>query len=163
MKKVLVTSKRKLQTLSIKDERKTFVSLYVGLQTREGDVEDLFKHEQYLYPLSLSEFRTTCELNQSYFLHCSEPLSHAKRRFPNVSVGTIDGATLVQILKPKKSKLVGHCCKEFYERMKILLKYSDVTRIDIAIGCYFNENSKQQTQQSRGTGINIYVQEITSI
>lgn len=63
MKKVLVTSKRKLQTLSIKDERKTFVSLYVGLQSREGDVGDLFKHEQYLYSLSLSEFRTTCELN----------------------------------------------------------------------------------------------------
>lgn len=78
-------------------------------------------------------------------------------------MGTIDGATLVQILKPKKSKIVGHCCKEFYERMKILLKYSDVTRIDIAIGCYFNESSKQQTQQSRGTGINIYVQEITPI
>ena len=97
----------------------------------------------YYHSLNLEKF------NKSDFLPCLERLFHAERIFPNVSVRVFGGFWSM--------------FKDFYGKLKILLKYSDVTRIDIPFDCYFKESLKKQTHQSGGKGRKPSVQETTPI
>ena len=55
-KNSIVTQRSKIKVSSLKDECKLYASLYVACQTREGDLDYFFTHENHSFPPALSSY-----------------------------------------------------------------------------------------------------------
>ena len=84
-----------LQVASLKCDVELFSRLYIGCQTREGNLEEFFRHQNQAYPPALSDghLGTKSDLLASLIDH-SECQSDA----PVISSIIIDGAVIVQML-----------------------------------------------------------------
>ena len=91
------SSKGKQQLNSLKCDVELFSRLYIGCQTRDSNLDEFFRHENQACPPSLS---AAGKLHQSDMLECLEGLSEAQSEAPKVTNVVIDGAVLVQMLKP---------------------------------------------------------------
>jgi hypothetical protein len=69
-------SKQALTTM--KGDMELFSRMYIGCQTRDGNLDDVFQHENRAYPPSLSEGGNLCLGSKSDLLNCMEELSKAK-------------------------------------------------------------------------------------
>ena len=80
-KSVIVKEPHKAQTTKIKQEIQNlesdcslFSRMYVSCQSRDGDLDDLFKHENLSYPPSLSNGgKLAPAVNKSDILDCITP------------------------------------------------------------------------------------------
>ena len=80
-----------------------FSQLYIGCQTHDGNLEEFFSHENQACPPSLSVAGRLHLGTKSDMLVCLESLddgSEARSEVPKVSNVVIDGAAIVQMLKP---------------------------------------------------------------
>ena len=98
-------TKEKSKISLLKNDCSLFSRLYISCQTRGGNVQDFFKHENQRSSLSLSQngnirLRTKSEL----LTRCLEPLPVATDESPSVEVVIIDGAALVIMLKSATSR-----------------------------------------------------------
>ena len=93
-------SKGKLQVASLKCDVKLFSRLYIGCQTREGNLEDFFCHENQAYPLALSGDGKLHLGTKSDLLTCLIDHSECQSYAPVITSIIIDGAVIVQMLKP---------------------------------------------------------------
>ncbi|WAQ99414.1 hypothetical protein MAR_023787 [Mya arenaria] len=91
--------------MSLKQNCSLFATLYVSCQVREGNLDEIFEHENSNFPPALSNLRLC---TNSDLLECLEN--------PNVQVLVIDGAVFVNILTPT----VLHKGKEIDERRRVL-------------------------------------------
>ena len=55
-KNSIVTSKSKNKIVNLTSDHQLFANLYVACQSRQGDLENFFSHENHSYPTSLSEY-----------------------------------------------------------------------------------------------------------
>ena len=100
-KNSIVTSKSKKKIVNLTSDRQLFANLYVACQSRQGDLENFFSHENHSYPISLSEYgRLRKCSNKSDFLKCLEDLSKPSLESP-VEAKIVDGAAFVNINQPK--------------------------------------------------------------
>ena len=74
---------------------KLFSQLYIGCQTRDGNLDEFFR---------LSDAGILHLGAKSDLLVCLEGLSEAQSVAPNVTNAIIDGAAVVQMLKPGATK-----------------------------------------------------------
>ena len=86
-------------------------------------MDDFFAHENHAYPVSLSEYGKLRKTDKSDFLKClkeiEEPSYDASS---DMEMIVIDGAALVHINSPKKSKTFGEYCEaEIGEIIKKML------------------------------------------
>ena len=88
------------QLLSLKSDVGLFSRLYIGCQTRDGNVEPFFRHENQAYPPALSNDGSLHLGAKSYLLMCIEDLDESQTDTPLASCVVIDGAATVQIFKP---------------------------------------------------------------
>lgn len=110
------TSKAKLRATSVKQDCKLFASLYVACQTREGDIGEFFVHENHAYPPSISEYGKLRKGNKSEFLKCLDKYGEVDHEPPPlVTAKVIDGAVLVQMTPPGKSKTFEEYSQSFAE------------------------------------------------
>ena len=95
-------SKGKLQVALLKCDAELFSRLYIGCQTREGNLEEFFRHENHAYPPALSD-GGSLYLGTKSDLTCLKDLSECQC---GAVVGSIiiDGAVIVQMLKPTSVK-----------------------------------------------------------
>ena len=101
-KNSIVTSKSKKKIVNLTSDRQLFANLYVACQSRQGDLENFFSHENHSYPISLSEYgRLRKCSNKSDFLKCLEDLSEPSLESPDVEAKIVDGAAFVNINQPK--------------------------------------------------------------
>ncbi|KAL8619769.1 hypothetical protein ACOMHN_025855 [Nucella lapillus] len=96
-------SKGQQQLASVKNDRKLFARMYVGCQTRDGNLE-FFRHENQACPPALSDGRSLCSGTNSDLLTCLEEVSDAKTETPVTTCIVLDGAAILQMLKPAASK-----------------------------------------------------------
>jgi len=101
--KINTANKNKLKISDVKHDPNIFCKMYVASQSREGDLEDFFVHENNSYPPSISEFGKMCKAStKSDILVCSEEyISNAQQSsIPNSHECAliIEGAALVHML-----------------------------------------------------------------
>ena len=155
-------SKATQMITSLKSNCALFSRLYIACQTRDGDVDNFFKHENHAYPPSLSQvgklrFGTKADLTD-----CLEKLCTSKGEAPVIDVIILDGVATINMLKP-----VGANTFQDYA-MLVFLPYikaqlARVTRVDIIWDVYIPDSLKSTARENRGNGVRRRVAAANSI
>ena len=137
---------------SLKSDCALFSRLFVSCQTRDGDLENFFKHENHSYPPSLSQFGDLRLGTKADIAACLEEFGESVRDRPAVDVLVLDGAAIVCMLKPTGSMTFKQYADSvFLPYLKSLLK--DVLRMDVVWDVYTDDSLKCSTREKRGKGI----------
>ncbi len=145
-------SKEKLQMAPLKSDVGLFSQLYIGCHTREGNLEEFFCHENQAYPPSLSDGKDLYLSTKSDLLTCFNDLSEAQSEAPAASSLVLDGAAIVQMLKPESAKNF----KEYASQISIPYIFSqihNVSRVDLVWDCYKEDSLKGTARAKRGKGV----------
>lgn len=94
----------KLKLRSAKNDCQLFSRLYIGCQNRGCNLDDFFSHENQACPPSIAYGGRLRQTSKSDLLRCFENLHKTRTDESEVSVVILDGAAMVQILKPKTAK-----------------------------------------------------------
>ena len=111
---------------SVKTDCQLFSKLYIGCQSRDGDLDEFFSHEN---PPSLSDCGRIRPGTKFDLIHCMDKLVCSVES-PKPTVLILDGAACVQKLKPQ-------FCKTFQEYSeKVFLPYitkslENIQRVDL--------------------------------
>ncbi|VDI42239.1 Hypothetical predicted protein, partial [Mytilus galloprovincialis] len=140
-----------------------FEKLYIACQSRDGNLDDFFRHENHAFPPSLSQNGTIRLGTKADLLSkCLERLTPPTDVKPVVSSVILDGSAVVNMLKPVN-------IKSFNEyALKVFIPYiqnigKDVQRIDIVFDTYIDNSLKASTRGKRGKGIRRRVQDETNV
>ena len=135
-----------------KEDCRLFSSLYIACQTRAGDLDNFFAHENHSFPISLSEYGKLRKCSKSDFIECLTPISDPSYNPPNVDAMIIDGAGLVNMNRPESTcKTFGEYCeKQLVSKIQSLA--ANVDRLDIVFDVYRIPSLKQETREGRGVG-----------
>ncbi|CAG2195144.1 unnamed protein product [Mytilus edulis] len=94
----------------LKSDVSLFSRLYISCQTRGGDLEDFFAHENNINPPALSQHgKMRLGTKSDLLSKCLEPLTTTTCDAPEVDALVIDGAAIVNMLKPSTSHIVNIC------------------------------------------------------
>ncbi|KAG1665347.1 AP-4 complex subunit mu-1 [Nymphon striatum] len=99
-----VTSNSKLKLKSAKSDCQLFARLYIGCQNRGSNIDDFFSHENQAYPPSISDGGRLRQGTKADLIQCFDKLHETQLNEPKVSAVIVDGAAVVQILKPGTAK-----------------------------------------------------------
>ena len=143
------TSKEKMKLKSVKTDCQLFRRPYIGCQSRDGDLDDFFSHENQGSPPSLSDCGRIRSGSKCDLIQCIDKLVGTEESH-NTSVVVFDSAFCVQALTPQ-------FCKTFMEYSEIFLPYikqsiENVQRLDLVWDEYIPNSLKASTRQKRGTG-----------
>ena len=156
-------SKSSLQVSSLKADCSLFSRLYIACQSRDGDLQDFFRHENQACPPSLSQDGKLRMGTKSDLLGCLEGCcTTPKPDAPDTNVTIIDGAVLVNILKPMAAKtFTEYALNVVCPYIQSRLQHAD--RVDIVWDQYQENSLKTQTRNKRGKGIRRRVEGRTSL
>jgi len=133
--------KAKLQVSLLKSDIKLFSRLYIGCQTREGSLEEFFCHENQPYPPFLSGGDGLNLGTKSDLLACLQDASDSQCDALLVGAIIIDGAVIVQMLKPATVKNFDQYASQIFVPF-ILSQFQKVSRIDLAWDRYIENTLK---------------------
>ncbi|CAG2231325.1 unnamed protein product [Mytilus edulis] len=149
--------------MALKSNCSLFSRLYIACQSRDGNLDDFFRHENHAFPPSLSQNGTIRLGTKADLLSkCLERLTPPTDVKPVVSSVILDGSAVVNMLKPVN-------IKSFNEyALKVFIPYiqnigKDVQRIDIVFDTYIDNSLKASTRGKRGKGIRRRVQDETNV
>ena len=156
-------SKSTMQIASLKSDCNLFSRLYISCQTREGNLEDFFKHENHPCPPSLSHFGSIRTCAKSNLLQCLEDLAIPTDNRHTVDVTIIDWAAVVNMLKPSAAKTFAAYAYNVF--LPYLQKHLEQTnkRLDVVWDNYCAESLKTTTRERRGKGVRRRVEASTAI
>lgn len=98
-------SKSQEQISSLKKDCQLFSRLYIGCQSREGDLKEFFAHENQPEPPSLSSHGNLRLGTKSDLVPCLEKqCNRLEMGSPDVTVKLFDGAALVNMKRPTTAK-----------------------------------------------------------
>ena len=143
-----------MQVTSLKSDCSLFSRLYIASQTRDGDLERFFRHENQACPPSISQLGKLRLGTKSDLLVCLESCAEVRGDGPkpDTDVTILDGAVLVNFLKPVAAKTFDDYA------LKVFLPYIQghlqrACRVDIVWDQYCNNSLKSQARDKRGKGI----------
>ena len=147
-----VPSKQKVQLTALKEDCALFSRLYIACQSREGDLQDFFKHENQPSPPSLSQQGQVRQGNKADLVKCVTDRIDVVE-CPQVDAKVIDGAVhvVVQMLNPKTASTF----REYVATVFIPYVTSQLQsaqRIDIIWDTYKDDSLKSCTRDRRGSG-----------
>ena len=148
-------STSKLQ--SLKSDCSLFSRLYIACQSRDGDLNEFFRHENQSCPPSLSQDGKLRQGKKSDLLDCLTSSVECSIDAPDSDAIILDGAALVNMLKP----VVCTTFNDYAE--KVFLPYIEkqlerADRVDIVWDQYLENSLKSETRKRRGKGIRRRVQ-----
>ena len=144
--------KDKDQIVSLKKTCALFSQLYVACQVRGGNMDDFFRHENQECPPSLSQCGQLRSGKKSDLMHCLEKLTPVHENTPNVSALLLDGAVIVNMLKPGASRTFQAYGEDVFLKY-IKTQLQTANRIDIVWDEYLPDSLKATTRDKRGKGI----------
>ena len=163
-KNSIVTQKSKIKVSSLKDECKLYASLYVACQTREGDLNDFFAHENHSFPPALSSYGKLRQTTKSDGIKILSKLHEPLYEEQDVTAIALDGAAIVQMVPPRTSKTMGQYCEnEMHGFLQRYLKKPTVSRLDLVFDRYKDRSIKAAAREKRGSGQRIRVEETTPV
>ena len=86
-------SKGLQQLASVKNDRELFARQYISCQTRDGNLQEFFRHENQACPPLLSAGGNLFTGTKSDLITCLEEVSEAKTETPVTSCIVVDGST----------------------------------------------------------------------
>ena len=145
-------SRGKQQLSSLKCDVELFSRLYIGCQTRDGNLEEFLKHENQACPPSLSSAGKLHLGTKSDMLVCLENLCEAQTEAPEVTNVIIDGAAIVQMLKPGGAETFEEYAHQVFIPY-ISRQLQNVSRLDLVWDRYVANTLKATARAKRGKGI----------
>ena len=129
-----------------------FSDLYIASQSRAGDLDHFFAHENRAFPVSPSEYGKLRGGTKSDFFDCLESIEKPTYIKPKIDAVIINGPALVQMNHPESSlKILGS-----YWEVQLVNRVNsfrlNAVRIDIAFDVYQESSLKNDTCESRGSG-----------
>ena len=96
------SSKTAQQLSSMKNDCSLFARLCISNQTRDGDLDEFFKHENQRCPLALSHLGKLRPPKEKFDLaECLKAYTTPKSEMPSaIDIIVIDGAAVVNMIKP---------------------------------------------------------------
>jgi len=150
-------SKASLQVSSLKSDVSLFSRLYIACQSRDGDLDEFFRHENQACPPSLSNNGKLRQGTKADLLNCLENCTDVEMptlesTHPDTEVAILDGAVIVNFLKPVSAKtFTDYAVKVFLPYIES--KLYNVSRVDVVWDQYIPNSLKHQTRSKRGKGI----------
>lgn len=155
-------SNKQLQLTSLKNDCSLFSRLYIASQIRNGDLDEFFRHENQAYPPALSKLGSLRTGTKSDLLTCLEGLAPTSTTKPTAEITIIDGATIVNMLRPGLAKTFeDYANTVFIPYIKAQLQH--VRRIDIIWDVYMPDSLKSDTHSKRGKGVRKRVEPRSSL
>ena len=151
-------SNEKQQIASLKKTCALFSRLYVSCQARDGNLDEFFRHENQTYPPSLSRFGELRSGTKADLLECIQGTHPSlKEDTPDVDVILLDGAAVINMLKPGQAKTFSDYAElVFLPYVQSQLKKA--SRVDIVWDVYISTSLKATARQRRGKGTRRRVQ-----
>ncbi len=134
-----------------KQDTRLFARLYVGCQSRDGDLEDFFAHENQSSPPAISESGKLRSGTKSDLVQCLMEDVDTEDESPKPRCVILDGAVLVQMLRPRNCKTFKeYSISMFLPHLKSWLKKAQ--RVDLVWDDYFDYSLKAGSRERRGRG-----------
>ena len=146
------SQKQTSKLASARNDCSLFSRLYIACQTRDGDLDTFFSHENQPNPPSLSDKGSIRFGTKSDLLSCLENQVTSQLDSPVCDVIVLDGAVVVQMLNPGP-------CKTFEDYAVLVFvpfivsQLKKVTRLDLVWDQYFQMSLKATTRSKRGSGV----------
>ena len=158
--------KSQIRLSSSKSNCALFSRMYISCQTRCGDLNAFFAHENHPYPPSLSEMGNLRHYTKSELLGClhsTEPASDCSKSSPTGDAEVIDGPAVIHMLPPKdaKANLDDYAVLVFMPYIQQHLQ--SVKRLDVVWDRYLQNSLKQNTRDRRGSGQRILISATTQL
>ncbi|MES9879581.1 MAG: hypothetical protein ABW185_01720 [Sedimenticola sp.] len=148
-------SKSSMQISSMKSDISLFSRLYVGCQTRDGNLNEFFRHENQSAPPSLSQLGKIRLGTKSDLLSCLESCVDVADDIPlpATDVVILDGAAVVNFLKPQSTNKTfsDYAAKVFVPYVQGQMQRS--SRVDIVWDQYHKNSLKSHARSKRGKGV----------
>ena len=145
-------SKEKHKLTCFKNNVQLFTWLYISCQTRDGNLDEFFRHENQACPPALSDGWSLRLGTKSDLLACFQEIADERSEAPPTTSLVIDGAAIVQMLKPT-------ACKNFREyAQEIFIPYMSTrfqssSRQDLVWDTYRADSLKASARVKRGKGV----------
>ena len=153
-------TKAKLKVEHLKQDF-SFCILYVSMQKRPGDLQELFNHETQAYPPSLSDHGQLRFGKKSDLLECLSSDGNTDPP-PSHDCKLIDGAAIVHALPTNSVQTFEDCAKKiFILYMQQQLK--TCKRLDVVWDVYVNGSLKESARAKRGSGKRLRVRPAVQI
>ena len=137
---------------SLKNDCALFSRLFIACQTRDGDLDNFFRHENHAYPPSLSQFGDLRLGTKSDLVRCLEEMRDSLRDISSVDVLVLNGSAIVCMLKPVgPMTFLEYAESVFFPYIRSHLTY--VTRLDVVWDVYIDDSLKSSTRERRGKGV----------
>jgi len=150
---VKTQSKQKMQLAALKSDCNLFSRLYVSCQTRDGDLDQFFTHENQAAPPSLSDRgKLRSCTNKADLLRCIESDETDSPAIPVVDAVFLDGAAIVQMLSPGTSKTFQDYADGVFVPY-VSTQLAKTRRVDVIWDVYLPDSLKGTTRQKRGKGV----------
>lgn len=145
------------QVAGLKNDCVLFSRLYIGCQTRSGNIDEFFEHENQSAPPSLSDGGKLRFTVKADLLKCLDTVSPPiKHILLDDSAVILDGAALVQMLKPGSVKTFGDYAAAVFLPF-ITAQFRTACRVDIVWDRYDSNSLKMTAREARGVGIRRHV------
>ena len=147
---------------ALKNDCSLFSRLYIACQTRDGDLDTFFAHENQATPPSLSLGGKIRPSAKSDLLHCIELCEKQLLQAPNVDAIILDGAAVVHMLHPGTARAFQDYADTVFGSY-ILSQLQNADRVDIVWDVYMEDSLKATTREKRGKGVRRRVASTTVI
>lgn len=145
-------TKQKTQLSVLKEDCSLFSRLYIACQSRDGELDQFFSHENQPWPPSIAKLGEMRSGTKSDLLGCIENMVNSQQQAPTVDVEIFDGAFVVQMLKPGDSKTFQQYIENRF--LPFLSRETQtIKRFDIVWDMYLTNSLKALTRQKRGHGV----------
>ncbi len=98
------SSTGKLKVASLQSDCTLFSRLFIACQTRDGNLDAFFKHENQSCPPSLSQHGKLRSCKKADLLECPDNCREARIESPPSDVVILDGAVIVNMIRPANTK-----------------------------------------------------------
>ena len=121
----------------------------MSCQVRDGDIDEFFHHGNQTYPLSLSQFDQLRLGSKSDLLVPLEKMSESETESPDVDAIILDGAAIVNMLKPRFCKTFEDYSTQIF--LPHINNYFKVcSRVDVVKVKYRQDSLKTTARGTRG-------------
>ena len=144
--------RKKSEIASLKEERTQVIQIMLSGQAGREINEEVFAHENCDCPPSLTSQGQMHKGTKSELIKCLESEVPAVYTSPKVDVAILDGAFIVQSLRPGTTSTFEEYADHLFIPY-ILSCLSDVSRLDIVWDSYKTDSIKYGTRKKRGSSI----------
>ena len=125
---------------------------------RNGDLDEFFQHKNQRFPPALSNMGKMRSGTKSDLVNCLEELVEACHEpSPVVDIAVLDGAGLVNMLRPGLSKTFSKYGNQVFLPY-LVRQLNGVQRLDVVWDEYKGDSLKAETSSKRGKGIRRWVE-----